>query len=59
MSQNKPFLIPTTKSEWIRLASAQELLDTGNYEVVPCVNCDDMVCHGWKLQPKQYIQNTP
>ncbi len=45
-------LIPLTREEWIKRALVQTMLDTGRFQVVPCINCDDTVCHGWRIETK-------
>ena len=40
-----------TKDEWIERYGGQALLDADGFDVVPCVNCDDSVCHGWRVAP--------
>lgn len=41
-----------SKKEWIKRYGGQELIDSEGFEVVPCVKCDDHICHGWKVQRK-------
>lgn len=42
-----------TKAAWIIRYGGQSLLDAEGFEVVPCENCTDTICHGWKVQRKQ------
>lgn len=37
------------KSEWIARYGGQALLDREGFKVVPCNNCDDPICHGWRV----------
>ena len=46
-------LVPLTKEEWIRCYGGQELLDREGFDVVPCTNCDDGICHGWRVVPRR------
>lgn len=41
-----------SKAEWIEQYGGQALLDREGFEVVPCVNCDDSICHGWRVQKR-------
>lgn len=42
-----------SKERWIVMYGGQELLDAEGFQVVPCgANCDDSICHGWRVVPK-------
>jgi hypothetical protein len=41
-----------TKRQWIERYGGQELLDREGFDVVPCEQCDDSVCHGWRVVPR-------
>jgi hypothetical protein len=41
-----------TKDQWIRKYGGKELLAKERLEVVPCTDCQDTICHGWKVIPK-------
>jgi len=52
----KPVLVSLTqrltRRRWIELygiSAYKEMLRIG-YWAVPCVNCADSICHGWKLE---------
>lgn len=49
--EQNPNWIP--KSEWIERYGGQALLDAEGFDVVPCENCDDKICHGWRVQSKE------
>jgi hypothetical protein len=43
--------------EWITRYGGQELLDREGLEVLPCgEECDDRICHGWRVRLKQHDQ---
>lgn len=42
-----------TKQQWIERYGGQLLLDSEGFIVVPCDNCDDKICHGWKVIKKK------
>ncbi len=41
-----------TKERWIEMYGGQAVLDREGMEVVPCVDCTDAVCHGWRVRLK-------
>lgn len=42
-----------TKSAWILMYGGQALLDAEGFDVVSCDDdCDDSICHGWKVVRK-------
>lgn len=45
--------IELTRWQWIERYGGQALLDAEGFEVVPCVDCDDHICHGWRVVPKE------
>lgn len=38
-----------SKLRWIEMYGGEELLERDGFDVVPCVNCDDPICHGWRV----------
>ena len=40
-----------SKQAWINKYGGIELIRSEGMMVVPCINCDDTICHGWKLTP--------
>lgn len=38
-----------TRQQWINRYGGQALLDSEKMTVVPCTDCTDSVCHGWKV----------
>lgn len=42
--------IGLTKARWIEGYGGQDLLDREGFEVVPCIDCDDAICHGWRVR---------
>jgi hypothetical protein len=38
-----------TRRQWITRYGGQERLDAEQMTVVPCIDCGDSVCHGWKV----------
>ena len=40
------------KRRWIELYGGQELLDREGFEVVPCTECEDAACKGWRVRRK-------
>lgn len=46
--------IPLPKDEWIALYGGQAVLDAEGFDVVPCgTDCEDSVCHGWRVVRKE------
>ena len=41
-----------TKAQWVERYGWQAVLDREGFDVVPCVNCGDSICHGWKVERK-------
>jgi hypothetical protein len=41
-----------TKERWIEMYGGQAVLDREGFEVVPCADCKDPLCHGWRVRPK-------
>ncbi len=41
-----------TKERWIEMYGGQAVLDREGFDVVPCVDCKDPVCHGWMVRRK-------
>ena len=39
-----------TKAQWIEWYGGQAVLDREGFDVVPCVDCKDSICHGWKVE---------
>ncbi len=39
-----------TKEEWIERYGGAALLKVEGFTVVPCVDCTDSICHGWKVE---------
>jgi hypothetical protein len=44
-----------TKERWIEMYGGQAVLDREGFDVVPCVDCKDSVCHGWMVKLKTDI----
>ncbi len=40
-----------TKNAWITRYGGMEVLIREKMTVVPCTNCQDSICHGWKVVP--------
>jgi|ERR1039458_851968 hypothetical protein len=41
-----------SKQQWIEMYGGRALLDLEDFEVVRCLNCEDSICHGWKVVKK-------
>jgi hypothetical protein len=53
MAETKHML---SMERWIEMYGGQHLIDHFNLEVVPCGDdCDDTVCHGWKVVRKEEV----
>lgn len=39
-----------TKAQWIERYGGQAVLDREGFDVVPCVDCKDLICHGWMVK---------
>lgn len=59
-------LNPLTLEEWIARYGGQQLLaklvalhneGQSDFDVVPCTNCDDPICHGWRVVPREKGDN--
>ena len=44
--------IKLTKAQWVERYGGQAVLDREGFDVVPCVSCDDTICHGWRVTKK-------
>lgn len=44
--------VTITKDEWKQLYGGQMLLDAEGFDVVACYDCDDSICHGWRVIPR-------
>jgi len=44
--------LPLTKTQWIEKYGGQALLDAEGFDVVPCLGCDDSICHEWQVIKK-------
>lgn len=42
-----------TKAKWIERYGGQSVLDREGFDVVPCVDCGDSICHGWRVVPRE------
>lgn len=51
-------LIKLSKEQWLsKFGGLSHLSEPENWEVVPCVDCDDNICHGWKVERLQLISS--
>jgi len=41
-----------SKQRWIDLYGGQEMLDAEGFDVVPCIDCADPACRGWRVVNK-------
>jgi len=48
-----------TKAQWIEMYGGQAALDREGFDVVPCVDCTDNLCHGWRVRPKAAEASVP
>ncbi len=39
-----------SRAAWIELYGGSDLLAREGFEVVACVNCDDVACKGWRVR---------
>lgn len=42
-----------TKKQWIEMYGGQAAIEEAGVVVVPCVDCDDPICHGWRVEVKR------
>ena len=45
-----------TKEEWVARYGGQALLDREGLEVVPCLDCRDSICHGWRVRKRSGVR---
>jgi hypothetical protein len=50
--------LAVSKSEWIEMYGGQAQLDRLGLEVIPCVDCGDSICHGWRVRAVTVTPNT-
>lgn len=41
-----------SKEAWIQRYGGQARLNEEGFDVVPCVQCGDSICHGWQVVPR-------
>ena len=49
--------IQISKDDWIKKYGGQALLDAEGFDVVECIECDDLICHGWRVQKRTSMKN--
>lgn len=47
-----------TKAQWIEQYGGQAVLDREGFDVVPCVDCGDSICHGWRVVRREAAHPT-